>query len=170
MTANSRQFGRRSRKSSANSAERPFPVRAVATRIAGLDRQTGRGLGRRSADPDQRPAGRQDRVHGAARSGRRHVAERDRFARLWSTARRSSSSRACRWWCAASRTSSPAAALFTLRLSEIRAVGVGELLARIERLRQLLAAEGLFDTAAQAANPVPAQHDRRLDYRPGQRG
>ncbi len=34
---------------------------------------------------------------------------------------------------------------FSLRLSEIRAVGVGELLARIERLRQLLDAEGLFD-------------------------
>jgi len=33
----------------------------------------------------------------------------------------------------------------SLRASEIRAVGVGELLARIERLRHLLAAEGLFD-------------------------
>jgi exodeoxyribonuclease VII large subunit len=35
---------------------------------------------------------------------------------------------------------------FSLRVSEIRAVGVGELLARIERLRRLLDAEGLFDT------------------------
>ena len=34
---------------------------------------------------------------------------------------------------------------FSLRVSEIRAVGVGELLARIERLRKLLEAEGLFD-------------------------
>ncbi|MDP0400407.1 exodeoxyribonuclease VII large subunit [Tsukamurella strandjordii] len=33
----------------------------------------------------------------------------------------------------------------SLRITEIRAVGVGELLARIERLRQLLHAEGLFD-------------------------
>lgn len=33
----------------------------------------------------------------------------------------------------------------SLRVDEIRAVGVGELLARIERLRRLLAAEGLFD-------------------------
>jgi exodeoxyribonuclease VII large subunit len=32
----------------------------------------------------------------------------------------------------------------SLRASEIRAVGIGELLARIERLRKLLAAEGLF--------------------------
>ncbi len=41
----------------------------------------------------------------------------------------------------------------TLRLSEIRAVGVGELLARIERLRQLLAAEGLFDPRLK--RPIP---------------
>jgi exodeoxyribonuclease VII large subunit len=34
---------------------------------------------------------------------------------------------------------------FSLRISEIRAVGIGELLARIERLRRLLDAEGLFD-------------------------
>ena len=34
---------------------------------------------------------------------------------------------------------------FSLRVSDIRAVGVGELLARIERLRRLLEAEGLFD-------------------------
>lgn len=33
----------------------------------------------------------------------------------------------------------------SLRVTEIRAVGIGELLARIERLRNLLAAEGLFD-------------------------
>jgi exodeoxyribonuclease VII large subunit len=34
---------------------------------------------------------------------------------------------------------------FSLRLTEIRAIGIGELLARIERLRRLLDAEGLFD-------------------------
>lgn len=33
----------------------------------------------------------------------------------------------------------------SLRVTEIRAVGIGELLARIERLRKLLASEGLFD-------------------------
>ena len=42
---------------------------------------------------------------------------------------------------------------FSLRVSEIRAVGVGELLARIERLRALLHAEGLFD--ARLKRPVP---------------
>ena len=34
---------------------------------------------------------------------------------------------------------------FSLRVNQIRAVGVGELLARIDRLRKLLEAEGLFD-------------------------
>jgi exodeoxyribonuclease VII large subunit len=40
-----------------------------------------------------------------------------------------------------------------LRISEIRAVGLGELLARIERLRRLLDAEGLFD--ARLKRPLP---------------
>jgi exodeoxyribonuclease VII large subunit len=42
---------------------------------------------------------------------------------------------------------------FSLRVNEIRAVGVGELLARIERLRQLLDAEGLFDPRLK--RPIP---------------
>lgn len=41
----------------------------------------------------------------------------------------------------------------SLRVTEIRAVGVGELLARIERLRKLLAAEGLFDVARKRRPP-----------------
>jgi exodeoxyribonuclease VII large subunit len=45
----------------------------------------------------------------------------------------------------------------SLRVTEIRAVGIGELLARIERLRRLLAAEGLFDRARK----------RRLPFLPG---
>jgi exodeoxyribonuclease VII large subunit len=42
---------------------------------------------------------------------------------------------------------------FSLRISEIRAVGIGELLARIDRLRRLLAAEGLFDPRLK--RPIP---------------
>ena len=42
---------------------------------------------------------------------------------------------------------------FSLRITEIRAVGIGELLARIERLRRLLDAEGLFDTRLK--RPIP---------------
>src|SRR5436305_11876373 len=41
----------------------------------------------------------------------------------------------------------------SLRATEIRQIGLGELLARIERLRQLLAAEGLF--AADRKLPLP---------------
>ncbi|WP_184728881.1 exodeoxyribonuclease VII large subunit [Saccharopolyspora phatthalungensis] len=41
----------------------------------------------------------------------------------------------------------------SLRVDEIRAVGIGELLARIERLRRLLKAEGLFDPARK--RPLP---------------
>lgn len=42
---------------------------------------------------------------------------------------------------------------FSLRATEIRPVGVGELLARIERLRQQLASEGLFDASRKL--PLP---------------
>ena len=42
---------------------------------------------------------------------------------------------------------------FSLRATEIRAVGLGELLARIERIRRLLAAEGLFDSARKRRLP-----------------
>ncbi len=40
-----------------------------------------------------------------------------------------------------------------MRVSEIRAVGIGELLARIDRLRKLLDAEGLFDPRLK--RPIP---------------
>jgi exodeoxyribonuclease VII large subunit len=42
---------------------------------------------------------------------------------------------------------------FSLAAAEIRAVGIGELLARLERLRRSLAAEGLF--AAERKRPLP---------------
>lgn len=42
---------------------------------------------------------------------------------------------------------------FSLRVTDIRAVGIGELLARIDRLRRLLEAEGLFDPRLK--RPIP---------------
>ncbi len=42
---------------------------------------------------------------------------------------------------------------FSLAVSEIRAVGIGELLARLDRLRRSLAAEGLF--ASERKRPLP---------------
>ena len=53
----------------------------------------------------------------------------------------------------------------SLEAREIRPVGEGELLARLERRKQLLAAEGLFDPAAEAA-PAGAAPRHRLDHRP----
>ncbi len=47
----------------------------------------------------------------------------------------------------------PGRASLSLRVTEIRAVGIGELLARIERLRRLLDAEGLFDPRLK--RPIP---------------
>ena len=55
-----------------------------------------------------------------------------------------------------------------MRVSEIRAVGIGELLARIERLRRLLDAEGLFDPRLKRPIPfLPGHH--RADHRARQR-
>jgi exodeoxyribonuclease VII large subunit len=46
----------------------------------------------------------------------------------------------------------------SLRADEIRQVGIGELLARIEKLKKLLAAEGLFDRARKRRPPfLPAR-------------
>ena len=46
----------------------------------------------------------------------------------------------------------------SLRADEIRQVGLGELLARLERLKKLLAAEGLFDPARKRRLPfLPAR-------------
>jgi exodeoxyribonuclease VII large subunit len=42
----------------------------------------------------------------------------------------------------------------SLRVDEIRAVGIGELLARIERIRRILNAEGLFDPRRKRALPL----------------
>jgi exodeoxyribonuclease VII large subunit len=52
----------------------------------------------------------------------------------------------------------------SLRVDEIRTVGVGELLARIERLRRALAAEGLFDPARRRRLPF-LPRTRRPDHR-----
>ena len=54
----------------------------------------------------------------------------------------------------------------SLRVNEIRAVGLGELLERIERLRKLLEAEGLFDPRLKRPLPFLPEH-RRPHSRPG---
>jgi exodeoxyribonuclease VII large subunit len=47
----------------------------------------------------------------------------------------------------------PARGTLSLRADEIRQVGIGELLARIEKLKKLLAVEGLFDRARKRRPP-----------------
>jgi exodeoxyribonuclease VII large subunit len=54
----------------------------------------------------------------------------------------------------------PTRGTLSLRADQIRQVGIGELLARIEQLKKLLAAEGLFDPARK----------RRLPFLPGRVG
>ncbi|WP_018351598.1 exodeoxyribonuclease VII large subunit [Longispora albida] len=54
----------------------------------------------------------------------------------------------------------PARGTFSLRADELRQVGLGELLARLEKLKKLLAAEGLFDRARK----------RKLPFLPGRIG
>jgi exodeoxyribonuclease VII large subunit len=54
----------------------------------------------------------------------------------------------------------PTRGTLSLRADEIRQVGLGELLARLERLKKLLAAEGLFDPARK----------RRVPFLPGRIG
>ena len=56
-------------------------------------------------------------------------------------------------WCTPSRSSTPARGTLSLYADQIRQVGVGELLARLEHLRSVLAAEGLF--AADRKRPLP---------------
>ena len=61
-----------------------------------------------------------------------------------------------------SATSSPG---FSFSVSDLRVAGEGDLLARIERLRRQLDAEGLLAPQKLLARPAAATHDRRGDRR-----
>ena len=142
----------RAANSEANSAENPFPVRAVAIRVAGwIDR-----LGTVWVE------GQLAQINIRAQSKTVFMVLRDPAADMSLTVT-----------CPRDLVLSAPVKLaegtqvvvcgkpsfytgrgtFSLRLSEIRAVGVGELLARIDRLRRLLDAEGLFDPRLK--RPIP---------------
>ena len=135
------------------SPESPAPVRADRQRDRRLGRPARRGVGRGPGRPGQPPAGRRHRLPDPARLGGRHLGPghlpahplRLRSTRRWS--------RAPAWSCTPSRRTTPTAAPSRSSAREIRMVGLGELLARLERRRQLLAAEGLF--AAELKRPLP---------------
>jgi exodeoxyribonuclease VII large subunit len=151
VTANTDNTAR-AEASSANSAENPYPVRAVAIRIAGwIDR-----LGAVWVE------GQLAQIN--IRSGAKTVfmVLRDPAADMSLTVTASRDlienapvklSEGVQVVVCGKPNFFTGRGTFTLRLSEIRAVGIGELLARIERLRRLLEAEGLFDPRLK--RPIP---------------
>jgi exodeoxyribonuclease VII large subunit len=140
------------RGSEANSAENPFPVRAVAIRVAGwIDKLGTVWVEGQLAQITMRP-----------NSNTVFMVLRDPAADMSLTV---TCSRDLVMGAPVKLTEGTQVVVcgkpsfytrrgtFSLRLSEIRAVGVGELLARIERLRKLLDAEGLFDPRLK--RPIP---------------
>ncbi|WP_343710672.1 exodeoxyribonuclease VII large subunit [Mycobacterium sp.] len=136
----------------ANSAENPFPVRAVAVRIAGwIDRLGTVWVEGQLAQVTIRPDARTVFMvlrDPAADMSLTVTAPRDLVLNAPVKLAEGVQVVVC---------GKPAfytgRGTFSLRLSEIRAVGIGELLARIDRLRRLLDAEGLFDPRLK--RPIP---------------
>jgi exodeoxyribonuclease VII large subunit len=138
--------------SSANSAERPYPVRAVAIRIAGwIDRLGTVWVEGQLTQINIRPGARTVFMvlrDPAADMSLTVTASRDLVENAPVKLAEGVQVVVC-----GKPNFFTGRGTFTLRLSEIRAVGIGELLARIERLRQLLDAEGLFDPRLK--RPIP---------------
>jgi exodeoxyribonuclease VII large subunit len=137
---------------SANSAENPFPVRAVAIRVAGWIDKLGTvwvegQLTQITMRPDAKTVFMVLRDP-AADMSLTVTCPRDLVARAPVKLAEGIQVVVC-----GKPNFYTGRGTFSLRLSEIRAVGIGELLARIERLRRLLDAEGLFDVRLK--RPIP---------------
>ena len=135
-----------------NSAENPFPVRAVAIRVAGWIDKLGTvwvegQLAQISARPDAKTVFMVLRDP-AADMSLSVTCSRDLVANAPVKLTEGTQVVVC-----GKPSFYTGRGTFSLRLSEIRAVGVGELLARIDRLRRLLDAEGLFDPRLK--RPIP---------------
>src|SRR6201999_1373296 len=138
--------------SGGNSAENPFPVRAVAIRVAGWIDKLGivwveGQLAQISMRPDAKTVFMVLRDP-AADMSLTVTCSRDLVLRA--PVKLTEGTQVVVWGKPNFYTGR---GTFSLRLSEIRAVGVGELLARIDRLRRLLDAEGLFDPRLK--RPIP---------------
>jgi exodeoxyribonuclease VII large subunit len=136
----------------ANSAENPFPVRAVAIRVAGWIDKLGTvwvegQLAQVTMRPDSKTVFMVLRDP-AADMSLTVTCSRDLAARAPVKLAEGIQVVVC-----GKPSFYTGRGTFSLRLSEIRAVGVGELLARIDRLRRLLDAEGLFDPRLK--RPIP---------------
>lgn len=139
-------------QSEPNSAENPFPVRAVAIRVAGWIDRLGTvwvegQLAQISARPDSKTVFMVLRDP-AADMSLSVTCSRDLVANAPVKLAEGTQVVVC-----GKPSFYTGRGTFSLRLSEIRAVGVGELLARIDRLRRLLDAEGLFDPRLK--RPIP---------------
>ncbi|WP_231984163.1 exodeoxyribonuclease VII large subunit, partial [Mycobacterium sp. E342] len=135
-----------------NSAENPFPVRAVAIRVAGWIDKLGTvwvegQLAQISTRPDSKTVFMVLRDP-AADMSLSVTCSRDLVANAPVKLTEGTQVVVC-----GKPSFYTGRGTFSLRLSEIRAVGVGELLARIDRLRRLLDAEGLFDPRLK--RPIP---------------
>ena len=136
----------------ANSAENPFPVRAVAIRVAGwIDKLGTVWVEGQLAQVNIRPNS--NRVFMVLRDPAADMSltvtcSRDLVLRAPVKLTEGTQVVVC-----GKPSFYTGRGTFSLRLSEIRAVGVGELLARIDRLRRLLDAEGLFDPRLK--RPIP---------------
>ena len=159
------------------SPEHPAPVRQITQAIGQWIDRLGAVWVEGQVDPDQPPRRDEHRLPDPARQARRHLRpghlqprrSSTRCPPRWSRARRSS--------CHAKPSFYPNRGTLSLQVREIRLVGEGELLARLERRRQLLAAEGLFAEELKRPLPfLPAQRRpghraelRRRARRPGER-
>jgi exodeoxyribonuclease VII large subunit len=139
-------------KSTGNSAENPFPVRAVAIRVQGwIDRLGTVWVEGQLAQVTIRPDAKTVFMvlrDPAADMSLTVTCSRDLVLRSPVKLAEGTQVVVC-----GKPSFYTGRGTFSLRLSEIRAVGVGELLARIERLRRLLDAEGLFDPRLK--RPIP---------------
>jgi len=135
-----------------NSAENPFPVRAVAVRVAGwIDRLGIVWVEGQLAQITMRPDSKTVFMvlrDPAADMSLTVTCSRDLVANAPVKLAEGTQVVVC-----GKPSFYTGRGTFSLRLSEIRAVGVGELLARIDRLRRLLDAEGLFDPRLKL--PIP---------------
>ncbi|HTX96276.1 MAG TPA: exodeoxyribonuclease VII large subunit [Mycobacterium sp.] len=142
----------RAAHSEPNSAENPFPVRAVAIRVAGWIDKLGivwveGQLAQITMRPDSKTAFMVLRDP-AADMSLTVTCSRDLVASAPVKLTEGTQVVVC-----GKPSFYTGRGTFSLRLSEIRAIGVGELLARIDRLRRLLDAEGLFDPRLK--RPIP---------------
>ena len=142
----------RAANSAANSAENPFPVRAVAIRIAGwIDKLGTVWVEGQLAQINMRPDSKTVFMvlrDPAADMSLTVTCSRDLVLGAPVKLAEGTQVVVC-----GKPSFYTGRGTFSLRLSEIRAVGIGELLARIDRLRRLLEAEGLFDPRLK--RPIP---------------